>query len=316
MSAQKYTRGATVGYAAVRTGAGVTVVWCPGGKDREDAAMRDLRIGEQDLQGLLSPASLIGALIYLLIFALAALLVSRGLRLALRSAIARQQHFDRTTASFLPQIGTFVVWVVALILYAHLIPVLRSLGTALLAGASVASVVVGLAAQSTLGNLVAGVAITLYRPFHLGDTLLVTVPSGTETGQVESISLGYTTLRTTDDRRIVLPNSVAASQVTINLTHAGAGAPLAVVIRVSRETDLTKARELAQRIARDTAGVAAVNGVVLTALESANAVLELRVEPTNPAGRDALRTQLLTSLASGFAAANLDAPPARRASFG
>jgi small conductance mechanosensitive channel len=278
--------------------------------------MRDLRIGEQDLHGLLNPDSLAGALIYLVIFALLALLISRGLRLALRSAIGRHPPIDRTTASFLQQIGTFVVWVVALILYAHLIPVLRAMGTALLAGASVASVVVGLAAQSTLGNLVAGVAITLYRPFRLGDTLLVTAPSGTETGQVEMISLGYTTLRTADGRQIVLPNSVAASQVTINLTHAQAGAPLAVVIHVSRETDLTKARELAQRIARDTPGVAAVCGVALTALEPANAVLELRVQPADPAGRDALRTQLLTSLASGFAAANLDAPPARRASFG
>lgn len=58
---------------------------------------------------------------------------------------------------------------ILLILYAHLIPVLRSMGTALLAGASVASVVIGLAAQSTLGNLVAGVSITIYRPFRLGD---------------------------------------------------------------------------------------------------------------------------------------------------
>ena len=278
--------------------------------------MHDLKLGEQDLHALLNPDSVPGALIYLVVFALLALLLSRGLRLALRSAIERHQHVDRTTASFLQQLGSFVVWVVTLILYAHLIPVLRAMGTALLAGASVASVVVGLAAQSTLGNLVAGVAITLYRPFRLGDTLLVTAPSGTETGEVEMISLGYTTLRTADGRHIVLPNSLAASQVTINLTHAHATAPLAVVIRVSRETDLTKARELAQRIARDTPGVAAVQGVVLTALEPANAVLELRVQPADPAARDALRTQLLTSLANGFAAANLDAPPARRASFG
>jgi small conductance mechanosensitive channel len=278
--------------------------------------MRDLRIGELDLHGLLNPDSLSGAVIYLVMFALLALAVSRGLRLALRSSFSRRQHIDRTTMSFLQQIGTFVVWVVILILYAHLIPELRAMGTALLAGASVASVVVGLAAQSTLGNLVAGVAITIYRPFRLGDTLMVTAPSGTETGEVEMISLGYTTLKTADGRHIVLPNSVAASQVTINLTNAHAAAPLAVVIRVSRETDLAKARELAQRIARDTPGVAAVCAVVLTALEPANAVLELRVRPADPAAQDALRTQLLTSLASGFAAANLDAPPARRATFG
>ena len=278
--------------------------------------MSDVRIGEQDLLRLLSPDSLIGACLYLLIFVVAALLVSRGLRLAVRSAMSRQGHIDRTTVSFLQQISTAAIWVVALILYAHLIPALRAMGTALLAGASVASVVVGLAAQSTLGNLVAGVAITIYRPFRLGDLLQVTVPGGTETGRVELISLGYTTLRTADGRDIVLPNSVAASQVTINLTQVGAVAPLSVVIRVSRTADLAKARELALRTAHETPGVGAECGVVLTALEPRSAVLELRVPAVAAATRDALRQQLLTALARAFAAGDPDAPPARRASFG
>ena len=43
---------------------------------------------------------------------------------------------------------------------------------------------------------------------------------------VEAITLGYTTLRTSDGRLVVLPNSAAASQVTINLTNSQAGAPL------------------------------------------------------------------------------------------
>ena len=69
--------------------------------------------------------------------------------------MTRSGHIDHTTISFLQQFGTALIWVGILILYAHLIPVLRSVGTALLAGASVASVVIGLAAQSTLGNLIA-----------------------------------------------------------------------------------------------------------------------------------------------------------------
>jgi small conductance mechanosensitive channel len=81
--------------------------------------------------------------------------------------MTRRGHIDRITLSFLQQFASAVIWIVMLILYAHLIPVLRSMGTALLAGASVASVVIGLAAQSTLGNLVAGVSITIYRPFRL-----------------------------------------------------------------------------------------------------------------------------------------------------
>ena len=278
--------------------------------------MRDLQAGEHDLLGLLSPDSLLGAGVYLLIFLVLALILSRVLRLALGTAMERHAaHIDRTTVSFLQQMGTAAVWVLMLILYAHLIPALRAMGTALLAGASVASVVIGLAAQSTLGNLVAGVAITLYRPFRLGDTLQVTAPSGTETGNVELISLGYTTLRTDDGRYVVLPNSVAASQVTVNLTHFGATTPVKVVIRVARESDLDAARELTVRIAHETAGANTPVSCVLTALEAASAVFELRLTPGPQADAAALRARLITQLAKGFAAAGLDAPPERRAMF-
>src|SRR5215469_7053745 len=222
--------------------------------------MHDLLIGWSDVRHHLDPDSLVGALIYLLLFVLLALLLSRALRLAVRDGLARRAHLDRTTMSFLLQMGTAAIWVLMLILYAHLIPVLRAMGTALLAGASIASVVIGLAAQSTLGNLVAGVAITLYRPFRLGDRLQVAAPTGTEVGVVEMISLGYTTLRTDDGRFVVLPNSIAGSQVIINLSasQAHTPAPLPIVIRVGRETDVESARQAALRTARQAVGESGV----------------------------------------------------------
>jgi small-conductance mechanosensitive channel len=101
------------------------------------------------------------------------------------------------------------------ILFAHLIPELRSLGTALLTGASVASILVGLAAQSTLGNLIAGLALLLYRPFQIGDTVQLTVPAGVQTGKIEDITLGYIVIKTPENHEIVVPNSVMASQAII-----------------------------------------------------------------------------------------------------
>src|SRR5580658_7153278 len=206
------------------------------------SAIHELKVGELDMLSFFRPDSLIGALFYLVLFILIALVLSRALRAAVQAAMTRQGQIDRTTMSFLQQFGSALIWVMMLILYAHLIPMLRAMGTALLAGASVASVVLGLAAQSTLGNLVAGIAITLYRPFRLGDALQVAAPTGTEIGTVEQISLGYTTLRTFDGRRVVLPNSVAASQIAINLGGATAPAPLTIAIRVSRQTDLEAAQ--------------------------------------------------------------------------
>jgi len=279
--------------------------------------MRDLTIGWDDVLRHLHPDSLVGAVIYLVIAVLVAQLLSRALRIGVRGVLARESHLDRTTVIFLQQFGIAVIWVLMLILYAHLIPVLRSLGTALLTGASIASVVIGLAAQSTLGNLVAGVAITLYRPFRLGDRLQVGAPTGTETGNVETLSLGYTTLRTDDGRFVVLPNSVAASQVTINLSasQAHTPAPLAIVIRVDRETDVEAARQTALRTAQEVAGESQVVGCFVTKMHASGTTLELRVRSPPPAERDSLRSKLLEQLAQRFAASGLDSRDGKRASF-
>jgi small conductance mechanosensitive channel len=279
------------------------------------SSMHELRIGEHDLTSYLTPDSFIGAVLYFAIFVLIALLAARALRAAVHAAMVRQGHMDRTTISFLQQIGTAAIWVVALILYAHLIPVLRSMGTALLTGASIASVVIGLAAQSTLGNLIAGVAITIYRPFRLGDTLQVAAPSGSEVGTVEVITLGYTMLRTGEGRLVVLPNSVAASQVTVNLGDSRSTAPLSVVIRVDRHGDVDAARELALRVARETVGEARVLACLLTRIEAKRAVLELRVRAPDPAEREALHSKLMAALAREFAQAGLDSKDTERAAF-
>src|ERR1700722_1421845 len=210
----------------------------------EDSAVRDIHVGEHDMLSIFKPDTLIGALVYLAVFVLLAMLFSRILRAAVHAAMSRQGQIDRTTMSFIQQFGSAFIWVIMLILYAHLIPMLRSLGTALLAGASIASVVIGLAAQSTLGNLVAGISITIYRPFRLGDTIQVAAPTGTEIGVVEMLSLGYTTLRTADGRFVVVPNALAASQVSINLSSTYSPCPMTVVIRVNRDDDLDAAQRL------------------------------------------------------------------------
>ncbi len=262
--------------------------------------MKELKVGEHDVFAFLKPDTMWGALAYLFLFVIVALLLSRGLRAALHASMMRNGHIDRTAISFLQQLGSVLIWVVVLILYAHLIPVLRSMGTALLAGASVASVVIGLAAQSTLGNLIAGVSITLYRPFRLGDTLQVTAPTGTDIGVVELISLGYTTLRAPAGHLIVLPNAIAASQVTINLSTTFAPWPFNVTIRLSRDADAETARLLALSVAAENVGDKAVVGCFLTKVDAAAITLELRLQAPDAVGRDRLRSKMLSALSQRF----------------
>ena len=270
--------------------------------------MRDFQILPRDLLSMVKPGEPIGAFFYFVLFVIIALLLSRGLRAAVHAAVTKETHVDRTTVSFLQQIGSALTWVIMLILYAHLIPQLRALGTALLAGAGVASVVIGLAAQSTLGNLVAGISMIIYRPFRLGDTLQVAAPTGTETGTVETISLGYTTIRAQDGRSVVLPNSVAASQTSINVSLGTGRWQQMIAIRLSRDADLEAASRLAREAAARVVGEAAVTSCLLTRVDATEAQLELRFQAADGASRDTQRAAVILALDGSFTAAAQGVP--------
>jgi small-conductance mechanosensitive channel len=225
-----------------------------------------------------NPATAVGALVYLVGILFLAWLLNRAIRFAIDKAIHRDKFaiFDKTTAPFLLQFTRIAIYVVALVIYAHLIPSLRSVGTALLAGVSVASVVIGLAAQNTLGNLVAGIALLVYRPFDVGDRVQLTAPTGVETGKVESLTLGYTVLVTFDNRRVVVPNTFMANQVTINLTSVDTRVVASIPIDVSYETDLELARATFVELARNHESVQEVVNCPVTLLGPSAITLTLR----------------------------------------
>jgi small-conductance mechanosensitive channel len=110
---------------------------------------------------LFDPSSLAGPLPYPAIFFAAAAGVARFIRTSVRRLLSHPDHaqLDRTGIQFLTQLSQALVDLCALVLSAHLVPFLRHLGTALLAGVSIASVVIGLAAQNTLGKVISGFAL-------------------------------------------------------------------------------------------------------------------------------------------------------------
>lgn len=174
------------------------------------------------------PSTPLGAICYAFIFFAVAFYLSRLSKIAFRKLVDREGPFavDPTIMQFLSQLVRVVIYLMALVFYVHLIPQLDHLGTALLASVSIVSVVIGFAAQPTLGNMVSGIALLLYRPFKVGDKVQITAPTGVETAVVERLTLGYTLLLTADNRNIVVPNSVMASQVMINLSAVAPAAPI------------------------------------------------------------------------------------------
>ncbi len=169
-------------------------------------------------ESVFNPDTLPGAIFYAILLLFLALTASTIARRFIHRIISRTQRpsFDRTSATFLSQLLQVSIFVVAIIFYFHLIPALRSIGTAILATAGVASIVLGLAAQNTLGNIISGMSLLLYRPVRLGDEIKVYASAGDETGVVESITLGYTTLTMPNNEKIIIPNSVLTSTIIVN----------------------------------------------------------------------------------------------------
>jgi small conductance mechanosensitive channel len=86
--------------------------------------------------------------------------------------------------------------------------------TALIAGISVAGLAGGLALQGILANVAAGISIMLSRHFRIGDYIEI----GSVKGQVQSIELSMTVLRTLEDARVIIPNRRIVGEIIYNYT--------------------------------------------------------------------------------------------------
>ena len=95
---------------------------------------------------------------------------------------------------------------------------LRRIGTGLLTGVGVSGIIVGFAAQRSLGNLLAGLQIAFTQPLRLDDALVV---EG-EFGKVEEITLTYIVLKLWDQRRLILPINYFLEKPFQNWTRTSA----------------------------------------------------------------------------------------------
>ena len=108
----------------------------------------------------------------------------------------------RTRVRLLRRVAVAVIMFVALMIVLLTDSRTADAAKAVLASSAVLGLVLGFAAKSTLANFVAGVMIAINQPIRLGDQVSVDSAEGI----VEDIGLSYTRLRTTDNRRILIPN--------------------------------------------------------------------------------------------------------------
>lgn len=150
-------------------------------------------------------------------------LFTRGINAMVRRTLLREQE----RGTLLPETATrlhvshrlinFTIWLIAIALGLTQFPQLRVLSAGLLASAGLSGLVVGFAAQSTLGNAIAGVTISFSQPVRIGDDIEVRG----ERGIVEDIALLFTVLRLADGKRMIVPNTTLSTEVLKNLSMGG-----------------------------------------------------------------------------------------------
>ncbi|ABE53185.1 mechanosensitive ion channel family protein [Methanococcoides burtonii] len=153
---------------------------------------------------------------------------------------SKKMNIDETTYGLVRRIIVAVVYFAGLLVIIFHFESLRDLSIALFAGAGFAGIVVGMAAQNTLSNIIAGVALATFRPFRVGDLLTI----HGEYGRVTDITLGYTKIRTWDNRRLNIPNHVISDEAIINWSIDDPTVNWTVDIGISYDSNIDLARRI------------------------------------------------------------------------
>jgi len=173
---------------------------------------------------------------------------------AMQAALLSQQRLDLpdnlsarriyTQVSVIRKIIITAVVIIATGSVLMLFDPVRQFGTSILASAGIAGIVIGFAAQRTLGNVLAGIQIALTQPLLIDDIVVV---EG-EFGQIEEITLTYVTVRTWDLRRMILPITYFVEKPFQNWSRVSTDLLGAIVLYLDYQAPIGELRKELKRL--------------------------------------------------------------------
>ncbi len=136
-------------------------------------------------------------------------------RYALDTPDNRVARRAQTQVLIVRRLLVVIILVVGLASILLTFPGVQALGTSVLASAGVVSIIAGLAAQSTLGNVFAGVQLAFSDAIRIDDVVVINA----EWGRIEEITLTYVVVHVWDDRRLVVPSTYFTNNPFENWTR-------------------------------------------------------------------------------------------------
>ncbi|KGL64293.1 mechanosensitive ion channel family protein [Polaribacter sp. Hel1_85] len=119
-----------------------------------------------------------------------------------------------TQLRFIKSLSIIIIITLAIATILWNIPAVKKLGTTILTSAGVIGIIVGVAAQKSIANLITGFQIAFTQPIKIDDEVVIEGEFGT----VENITLTYVVIKIWDKRRLVLPLSYFNDKPFINWT--------------------------------------------------------------------------------------------------
>jgi small-conductance mechanosensitive channel len=213
-------------------------------------------------------------------------LISQDLSKVAPALFRRMDPATAGTVGFLIRFGTVTVTVLSAFAVGGI-----SL-QALAVGGAFTAVVLGLAAQQTLGNVFAGLVLLSARPFKLGER--VRLQAGVLAGQIEGVvsqlGLLYTTLSRGDDR-IMIPNNVVLSAAVLPLRE-----PEAVDVRVTLSSGIRPTQVQAILDAGVSVATRKAPSVKLEEINGDSVVVRIQATPERHSDGARLADQIIVAL--------------------
>lgn len=153
-----------------------------------------------------------------------------------------EKNYKHTNIKFVLRLKTILIYIIAGYAILDLFTPFQTILKTLLASGGVLAVVIGLAAQEAAGNFVNGVMIAIFKPFKIGD--LIKVNNGELVGTVVDISIRHTIIKTYENTKIVVPNSVMDKAILENVTAVGNQKGNFLELEISYESNLDQAMKI------------------------------------------------------------------------
>ena len=180
------------------------------------------------------------------------------------------RKLDKSVYSFMSTTGILGLRVLSFVAAALIIGIPWSVFLTVFASCSVA---LGLALQGSLSNLAGGLMLMMFRPFSVGDYIIIENYQGT----VTQISAFYTTINTIDNRKVTLPNGTLSNGAVMNCSSEGR-CLLELLFGIAYSADIDEAKAVLEEVARETGSVLEdpAPEIVVTDLKDSSVELTMR----------------------------------------